>query len=214
MKDGVIYYNYLGFSIYFWTLISITLFLVLNVVIITDILDKYYNNILYGVPIIIFILVILILNNNINYRKIRLYPNKLKLYKYIFGYKTIDYEKIINIEYNIITTIDNDIALYINNDMFWNDLKQKYEAFLNKNSNYFHILKNEYLKLEKLINDTKYFIWRRKEGEYRTALIAIPLMIIVNGIYRIINFSAFKNIKEQKMIIKRIYEKKKVYEDA
>jgi hypothetical protein len=214
MKDGVIYYNYLGFSIYFWTLISITLFLVLNIIMITDILNKYYNNILYGAPIAIFILVVLIFNNNNNYRKIRLYPNKLKLYKYIFGYRTLIFEKIINIENNIIVTIDNNIALYIDDDKFWNDLKHKYEIILNKNTSYFNILKSEYSKLEKLINDTKYFIWRRKEGEYRTALIAIPLiaipvMIFVNGIYRIIYFSYFKNIKEQKMIIKRIHEKKK-----
>ena len=41
-------------------------------------------------------------------------------------------------------------------------------------------------------------------------------MLIVNGIYRIIYFSDFKKIDEQKMIIKRIYANypKKIYKDA
>jgi len=208
MKNNAVYYNYLGFSVYFWTLTSIALFIGLNVMMIMDIEDKYYNNILYGLPIVIFIISIIIINNNINYRKIQLDSEKLKLYKYIFGYKIINYGKIIKIENNIIVTIENEIKLYIDNDEFWNKLKQKYESILDKNENYINILSNEYYKLEELTRKTKHFIWKRKNSEHNTALIAIPTMLIMNGIYRILYFSEYKKIDEQKNKIKKIYEDK------
>jgi hypothetical protein len=207
MKNNNIYYNYFGFSVYFWTIISIALFLSLNVMMIIDITDKYYNNIVYGLPIAIFIISIIIINNNINYRKIQLDSDKLKLYKYIFGYKVVRYGKIIKIENNIIVTIENEIELYIDDETFWNDLKRKHESISDKNKGYFDVIGNEYCKLEELKRNTKHFIWKRND-EHNTALIAIPVMLIVNGIYRIIYFSDYKKIDEQKKIIKKIYEEK------
>jgi len=100
------------------------------------------------------------------------------------------------------------MELYIDDNEFWNDLKRKYESVFDKNNDYFHILENEYYKLEKIIGNTKYFIWRRKNNEHNTALIAIPSMLIMNGIYRILYFSEYKKIDEQKNKIKKIYEEK------
>jgi len=91
MKKKAVYHAYLGFSVYFWTIISIALFLSLNVIMIMDISDKYYNNIVYGLPIAIFIISIIIIINNMNYKKIQLDSDKLILYKYILGYKTVKY---------------------------------------------------------------------------------------------------------------------------
>ena len=208
MKNNSIYYNYLGLSIYFWTIISIALFLCLGAIMIMDIADKYYNNIVYGFPIAIFIITIIIINNNINYKKIQIDSDNLKLYKYIFGYKIIKYGKIIKIEDNIIVTIENEIELYIDNVIFWNDLKRKYELISDRNKGYFNVLRNEYYKLEELTRNTKHFIWKRKNNEHKTALIAIPAMLIVNGIYRIIYCTDNKMIDEQKNKLKKMYEDK------
>jgi hypothetical protein len=79
IKDNNIYYNYIGFSVYVLTIISIALFIGLNIFMVMDIINKYYNNIMYGLPISILIISIIIINNNFNYKKVQLDSDKIKL---------------------------------------------------------------------------------------------------------------------------------------